>query len=224
MIPNPYACTRCLNLHRPNRVYSFRRTISYYLIIIVKIIISIPITSNPNTANMMNNMLQIFPLINGLYVCRKTLQSWRCDFPGEAIASQIFFLGAVSLHCEKMIVILKFKHPEWNFHVLQMLMVITAISLHFTVSPCHYYELLLLKYLLPVKLRTFLCIILGLNFSSLFLPTLPVTAGILFSNPKMPETMQQQSFELKYCCMGDTKAPQKLTVHSVYKVVVTLWL
>lgn len=138
MIPNPYACTRCLNLHRPNHIYSFRWTISYYLIIIVKIIILILITSNPNTANMMNNMLQFFLLINRLYVCRKLLQSWRCDFPSEAISCQTFFPGAVSLHYGTIIVILKCKHPKWKFHVLQMLMVITASSLHFTVSPCHY--------------------------------------------------------------------------------------
>lgn len=136
MNSNPYACTRCLNLHRPNHIYSFKQTTSYYLIIILRIIIIILITSNPDTANMMNNTLQIFPLINGLCVCTKTLQLGRCDFPGEAIASQIF-PGALSLHCGTN-GILKCKHPNLNFPVLQMLKVLIAISLHFASSSCHY--------------------------------------------------------------------------------------
>lgn len=80
----------------------------------------------------MNNTLQFFPLINALCVCTKTLQFGRCDFPGEAIASQIF-PGALSLHCGA-IGIHKCKHPKWNFSVLQMLMALIAISLHFIVS------------------------------------------------------------------------------------------
>lgn len=112
MIPNPYACTSCLNLHRPNHIFSFRETISYYLIIIVKIVILILITWSPNTASMMNNMLQIFPLINGLYVCRNPCQSRSCAFPSKTVAGQVLLPKAVSLHYGAMIVALKYKHPK----------------------------------------------------------------------------------------------------------------
>lgn len=58
----------------------------------------------------------------------KTLQYWRCDFLSAALAGRIF-PAAVCLHCGTM------KHPKWNFYVLQMLKAVTAIFLHFTMSP-----------------------------------------------------------------------------------------
>lgn len=93
----------------------------------------------------------------------------------------------------------------YNFRMLQRLMVIPAISLHFSISPCHYLELLLLKYLLPVKLRTFICIILWTKSS--FSPyQLYLSLRAFFSNPKMSQTMQKQTSVVKYCYMGYTKA------------------
>lgn len=160
MISNPYACTRCLNLRRPDHIYSFRQTTSYYLVIILRIVIIILITSNPNTANMMNNTLQFSPLINGLCVCTKTLQSGRCDFPGEAIAGQIF-PGLWN---------------EWNSEVhapkmkLSCAADIKGINYHFSAFRCVFLTLLiivilkiLVKYLqntceIPVQLRNFICI------------------------------------------------------------------
>lgn len=80
MIANPYACSRCLNLCRPNRIFSFRATLSYYLIVKVKIYTLILTTSNPNTANIVNNMLQIFPWLMG-YMCAENTSIIELWFP-----------------------------------------------------------------------------------------------------------------------------------------------
>lgn len=194
MIPNPYACARCLNLRRPISICSFRQTTWDYLITIFKILLSLLITSNPNTANTLKKGFGFCPWLMGS-VCAE-----KC-FSLEDVISPVkpFPLGSSpeQLPCT---MILKCKHPEWNFHVLQMLRVAAAIALHFTVS------LTLLRVVALEILTTCKAQNMDLHHSfepllSLSVPTNSVTVAIPFS--KRPE---QQSLVLKYCSVGDTRA------------------
>lgn len=164
----------------------------------------------------MNNTLQFFPLINALCVCTKTLQFGRCDFPGEAIASQIF-PGALSLHCGT-IGIHKCKHPKWNFSVLQMLMALIAISLHFIVSSviiknCYSWNTceISAKYLWNTcKTQN-----LYLHHTWFALQSLrTLSAPLATQNAQNNET-------LEFCCIPEPL--KELIVHNVDKVVITLW-